>query len=159
MRNRLYQIQKSTGKDNHHILFKKVKYEVDCMTKTSYNTYLHSFVGITDETSDTDSSRPNNKKAFLLPQTLQARLLKKDEQLCTYNVQKANLNCQFQSVFTTKSPLHSNSSANKKFRTSKNQVTTIHLNSSANKKFRTSKNQVTTIQKMAPLKLGINAYA
>ena len=39
-RDRLYQIQKSTGKDSHRQLFKKVKYEVDCMTKTPFNTYL-----------------------------------------------------------------------------------------------------------------------
>ena len=45
-RYRLYQIQKSTGKDNHRQLFKKVKYEVYCMTKSAYNAYLHSLGGI-----------------------------------------------------------------------------------------------------------------
>ena len=63
-RDRLYQIQKSTGKDTHRQLFKKVTYEVDCMTKSAYNTYLHSLVGIIDETPDTVSSRPNTKKLF-----------------------------------------------------------------------------------------------
>ena len=61
-RDNLYYIQKSTGKVSHRQLFQKVKYEVDCMTKTAYNAYLHSLVGITDKTPDTDSSRPNTKK-------------------------------------------------------------------------------------------------
>ena len=107
----LYQIQKLTDKDTHRQLFKKVKYEVDCMTRSAYNTYLHSLVGIIDETPDTVSSRPNTKKLFsflkICRQDSQGSSpLKKDEQLCTDNVQKANLlNCQFQSVFTPKSPL------------------------------------------------------
>ena len=110
-RDNLYHIQKTTGKDSHCQLFKKVKYEVDCMTKTSYNAYLHSLVGITDKTPDTDSSRPNTKKLFSFLKNCRqdsqgSSPLKKDEQLCTDNVQKANLlNCQFQSVFTPKSPL------------------------------------------------------
>ena len=110
-RDRLYQIQKLTGKDTHRQLFKKVKYEVDCMTKSAYNTYLHSLVGIIDETPDTVSSRPNTKKlcSFLKncrQDSQGSSPLKKDEQLCTDNVKKANLlNCQFQSVFTPKSPL------------------------------------------------------
>ena len=37
---RLYQIQKSTGKDSHRQLFKEVKYEVACMTKTPFNILL-----------------------------------------------------------------------------------------------------------------------
>ena len=110
-RDNLYHIQKTTGKDSHRQLFKKVKYEVDCMTKTSYNAYLHSLVGITDKTPDTDSSRPNTKKLFSFLKNCRqdsqgSSPLKKDEQLCTDNVQKANLlNCQFQLVFTPKSPL------------------------------------------------------
>ena len=144
-RDNLYHIQKTTGKDSHHQLFKKVKYEVDCMTKTSYNAYLHSLVDITDKTPDTDSSRPNTKKIFSFLKNCRqdsqgSSPLKKDEQLCTDNVQKANLlNYQFQSVFTPKSPLH--------------------LNSSASRKFRTSKNQVALTQIMSLLKLGISTHA
>ena len=41
-RYRLYQIQKSTGKDNHRQLFKKVKYEVYCMTKSAYTTHIYT---------------------------------------------------------------------------------------------------------------------
>ena len=110
-RDNLYRIQKNTGKDSHRQLFKKVKYKVDCMTKTSYNAYRHSLVGITDKTLDTDSSRPNTKKLFSFLKNCRqdsqgSSPLKKDEQLCTDNVQKANLlNCQFQSVFTPKFPL------------------------------------------------------
>ena len=110
-RDHLYQIQKSTGKDTHRQLFKKVKYEVDCMTKSAYNTYLHSLVGIIDETADTVNSGPNTKKLFSFLKNCSQEYqgsspLKKDEQLYTDNVQKANLlNCQFQSVFTPKSPL------------------------------------------------------
>ena len=110
-RDRLYQIQKSTSKDTHRQLFKKVKYEVDCMTKSAYNTYLHSLVGIIDETSDTVISRPNTKKLFSFLKNCRqdsqgSSPLKKDEQLCIDNVQKASLlNCQFQFVFTPKSPL------------------------------------------------------
>ena len=110
-RDNLYHIQKTTGKDSHRKLFKKVKYEVDCMTKKSYNAYLYSLVGITDKTPDTDSSRPNTKKLFSFLKNCRqdskgSSPLKKDEQLCTDNIQKTNLlNCQFQSVVTPKSPL------------------------------------------------------
>ena len=46
------------------------------------------------------------KAPTYLPTCLISSPLKKDEQLCTDNVQKANLlNYQFQSVFTPKSPL------------------------------------------------------
>ena len=110
-RDRLYQIQKSTGKDTHRQLLKKVKNEVDCMTNSAYNTYLHSLVSIIDETPDTVSSRSNTKKLFSFLKNCRqdsqgSSPLKKNEQLCTDNVKKANLlNCQFQSVFTPKSPL------------------------------------------------------
>ena len=92
---RLYQIQKSTDKDNHLQLFKKVKYEVDCMAKTSYNIYLHSLVGIIDKTLDTDSSRPNTEKLLSFLKNCRqdsqgSSPLKKDEHLCIDNVQKAS---------------------------------------------------------------------
>ena len=47
-RDRLFQIQKSTGKDIHHKLFKMVKNEADCMTKSAYYTYCRGLVGIID---------------------------------------------------------------------------------------------------------------
>ena len=92
---RLYQIQKSTDKDSHRQLFKKVKYEADCMAKTSYNIYLYSLVGTTDKTPDTDSSRPNAEKFLSFLKNCRedsqgSSPLKKDERLCIDNVQKAS---------------------------------------------------------------------
>ncbi|MCG8045233.1 MAG: hypothetical protein JAY66_06065 [Candidatus Thiodiazotropha taylori] len=110
-RDHLYQFQKSSGKESDRQLFKEAKYEVDRLTKTSYNSYLNSLVGITDETQDIDGPRPNTKKLFSFLKNCRqdsqgSSPLKKDEQLHTDNKQKANiLNCQFQSVFTPKSPL------------------------------------------------------
>ena len=106
-RDHLYQVQKSSGRQ----LFKQAKYEVNCMTKTSYNSYLNSLVGITDETQDSIDPHPNTKKLFSFLKNCRqdsqgSSPLKKDEQLHTDNAQKANiLNSQFQSVFTPKSPL------------------------------------------------------
>ena len=110
-RDHLYQVQKSSGKASDCQLFKQAKYEVDCMTKTSYNSYLNSLVGITDETLDSNDPHPNTKKLFSFLKNCRqdsqgSSPLKKDEQLHTDNAKKANiLNCQFQSVFTPKSPL------------------------------------------------------
>ena len=107
---RLYQIQKSTGKDTHHKLFKKVKNEADCMTKSAYYKYRHGHVGIIDMTPDTSSSRHTLKRFFCFlknwkQDSQSSSPLKKDEQLCTDNVQTTDLlNCQFQLVFTPKSP-------------------------------------------------------
>ncbi|MEW8546063.1 MAG: hypothetical protein AB2693_21280, partial [Candidatus Thiodiazotropha sp.] len=110
-RDHLYQVQKASGKDSDRELFKKVKYEVDSMIKTSYNNYLDSLVGIIDDSPCTDGPRPNTKKLYSYLKNCRQESqgsspLKQDEQLRTDNVQKANLlNEQFQSVFTPKSPL------------------------------------------------------
>ena len=74
------------------------------MIKTLHHSssYLYSLVGVIDDSPGTNGSRPNTKKFF----SYLKNILKKDDQLCTYKVQKANLlNEQFQSVFTPKSPL------------------------------------------------------
>ena len=60
-RDHLYQVQKSSGKDADRLLFKKVKYEVDSMIKTSYNNYLDSLVGVIDGSPGTDGAHPNSK--------------------------------------------------------------------------------------------------
>ena len=109
-RDHLYQVQKSSGKDADRLLFKKVKYDVDSMIKTSYNNYLDSLVGVIDDTPGTDGARPNPKKLFSYLKNCRqdsqgSSPLKKDDQLCTDNAQKASLlNNQFQSIFTPKSP-------------------------------------------------------
>ena len=63
-RDHLYQVQKSSGYDADRLLFKKVKYEVDSMIKTSYNNYLDSLVDVIDDSPGIDGARPNSKKLF-----------------------------------------------------------------------------------------------
>ena len=144
-RDRLYQIQKSTGKDTHRQLFKKVKYEVDCMTKSAYNTYLHSLVCIIDETPDTVSSRPNTKKLFSFLKTA-GRTPKAVHPLRRMN------NC---ALIMFRRQISLTVSSNRCSPLSP----PLHSNSSANKKFRTSRNQVITTQKMSSLKPEINTQA
>ena len=90
---------------------KKVKHEVDCMLKTSYNNCLDSLVGIVDDSLSSNSSHPVNKKLFSFLKNCRqdskgSAPLMKEGQLVTDNVVKANLlNEQFQSVFTPKSPI------------------------------------------------------
>ena len=107
-RDHFYQVQKSSGKHADQLQFKMVKYEI----KTSYNSYLDSLVGVTDDSPGTNGSRPNTKKLFSYLNNCRqdsqgSSPPKKDDQLSsTDNFQKANLlNEQFQSVFTPKSPL------------------------------------------------------
>ena len=144
-RDNLYHIQKTTGKDSHRQLFKKVKYEVDCMTKTSYNAYLHSLVGITDKTPDTDSSRPNTKNSS--PSSKTAGKIPK-----AVHPSKRMNNC---------APIMSRRqiSLSANFNRCSPLSPPLHLNSSASRKFRTSKNQVIITQIMSLLKLGISTHA
>ncbi|MCG8032702.1 MAG: reverse transcriptase domain-containing protein [Candidatus Thiodiazotropha taylori] len=109
LRDHLYQLQKTNDSDRER--FKKVKHEVDCMIKTSYNNYLDSLVGVIDDSLAENSSRPNNKKLFSYLKNCRqdsqgSAPLKQNGQLSSDNMEKANiLNNQFQSVFTPKSPL------------------------------------------------------
>ena len=108
-RDHLYQVQKSEN-DADRQRFKKVKHEMGCMLKTSYNNYLDSLVGIVNDSLSSDSFRPANKKFFSFLknccQDSQGSVpLMKEGQLVTDNVIKANLlNEQFQSVFTPNLP-------------------------------------------------------
>ena len=144
-RDNLYHIQKTTGKDSHRQLFKKVKYEVDCMTKTSYNAYLHSLVGITDKTPDQiapaqipKNSSPSSKTAGKIPKAVHPS---KRMNNCAPIMSRRQISLT--ANFNRCSPLSP----------------PLHLNSSASRKFRTSKNQVTITQIMSLLKLGISTHA
>ena len=107
----LYQVQKNSGKDKDRQKFKKVKYEVDNMIKTSHSSYLDNIVGIIDDSDPAENARPNTKKLFSYLKNCRqdsqgSAPLKENSKTCTDNVKKANLlNAQFQSVFTPKSPL------------------------------------------------------
>ena len=111
LRDHLYQVQKNSGKDKDRQKFKKVKYEVDNMIKTSHSSYLDNIVGIIDDSDPAENARPNTKKLFSYLKNCRqdsqgSAPLKENGKTCTDNVKKANLlNAQFQSVFTPKSPL------------------------------------------------------
>ena len=64
----LYQKQKS-GSEEDPQRFKQVKYEVDCMVRTSYNNcmYIDSLVGTVDDSLSSNNSRPNNNKRSIRP--------------------------------------------------------------------------------------------
>ena len=62
LHDRLYQVQNDADRER----FKKVKYEVGYMLKTSYNNYLDSLVGVVDDSLPLNSTRPDNKKLFFL---------------------------------------------------------------------------------------------
>ena len=70
-RDHMYQVQKSSRKDDDRLLFKKVKYEVDSMIKTSYNNYLDS-----RRLSRHGWCSPKLQKTVLLPKELQTRFLR-----------------------------------------------------------------------------------
>ena len=61
---RFYQVQKNTEKEEDRQKFKKVKYKVDCMIKSSHNSYLESLVGIIDDSDPIEISCPTTKKLF-----------------------------------------------------------------------------------------------
>ena len=50
---------------------RRKNFEADRMIKTSYNNYLDSLVGITDDSDSVENSRPNTKKLFFhIPKTV-----------------------------------------------------------------------------------------
>ena len=68
-RDHLYQVQKNTGKEEDRQKFKKVKYEADCMIKTSHNSYLDNLVGKIDD-SDPLKIPVQTPRNFFLSQKL-----------------------------------------------------------------------------------------
>ena len=121
LRDHLYQVQKNSGKDKDRQKFKKVKYEVDNMIKTSHSSYLDNIVGIIDDSDPAENARPNTKKLF-------SYLKKENGKTCTENVKKANLlNAQFQSVFTSKSPLQLKQLCQKRCKPFMMQATTARI--------------------------------
>ena len=54
----------NSGNDTNRQCFKKVKYEVDYILKTSYNNFFDSLVGDVDDSLSSNSSRPDKKKFF-----------------------------------------------------------------------------------------------
>ena len=129
----LYQVQKNTGKEEDRQKFTKFKYEADCMIKTSHNSYLDNVVGIIDDSDPIENSRPNTKKLFSYLKNCRqdsqgSAHLKENGQVCTDNVKKANLlNKQFQSVFTSMSPLKLNHLCQKICKTFTMRVTTARI--------------------------------
>ena len=67
----LYQVQKFSLNDNARECFKKAKYEVECMLRTSYHNDLIILVGAIDDSLSDSSSHPDNKKVVFLPKKLQ----------------------------------------------------------------------------------------
>ena len=49
---------------------KKVKYEADCMIKSTHNSYLDNLVSIIDDSDTIENSRPNTKKLFPISKTV-----------------------------------------------------------------------------------------
>ena len=107
-RGHLYQVQKILGRQRTDKSLKKVKYEADCMIKTSLNSYLDNLIGIIDDSDPIENSHPNTKKLFSYLKNCRqdsqgSAPLKENGQVYTNNVKKADLlNNQFHSVFTPK---------------------------------------------------------
>ena len=109
-RDKLYQKQKTgSGKDRCH--FKRVKHLVQLKIKISYENYLADILGV-GSCDENEGSGFSPKKLFSLIKNSRqdnrgiSTLRDSENILHSGNVKKANLlNSQFQSVFSSLSPL------------------------------------------------------
>ena len=112
-RDKLFQLQRKTGKskDRHH--FKQVRYLVQSKIRSAYDNYLQDFLGLAAQSAEENPSGFIPKKLYPLiknarqdSQGISSPFDKKENTLVTENKAKATLlNLQFQSVFSQLSPL------------------------------------------------------
>ena len=112
-RDKLFQLQRKTGKskDRHH--FKQVKYLVQSKIRSAYDNYLQDLLGLAAQSAEENPSGFIPKKLYSFvkntrqdSQGISSPFDKKENTLVTENKAKATLlNLQFRSVFSQLSPL------------------------------------------------------